>query len=187
MRRGFKAECERRALAARETLGLGPTDKLCPWDYAKTVGAHVVGADELDLPPAHKAQLLVHDSSSWSGMTLVEDGILLVVINSAHSKARQAATLMHELAHSILGHQPSSAHVSDAGLVLLSDYSDEQEEEADWLSAVLLLPEPALIFHRGEGRSAHEIASLFGVSLDLANWRCRMSGVEKRLAFRARR
>ncbi|MBN8816062.1 MAG: ImmA/IrrE family metallo-endopeptidase [Sphingomonas sp.] len=144
----------------------------------------VRGADELGLAPDHKAQLMVHDPDSWSGMTLAERDIKLIVLNSSHSRARQCATLMHELAHIMLDHAPASAVASGSGLVLLSDYSDDQENEADWLGAALLLPEAALLLHRGAGRTPAEIARMFGVSLDLCNWRCRTTGVERRLANR---
>jgi Zn-dependent peptidase ImmA (M78 family) len=119
-------------------------------------------------------------------MTLAEDGLLLIVLNSAQSKRRQASTLMHEIAHSILDHMPASVQVSPAGFVLLSDYSDEQEEEADWLGGALLLPQVALYHHRSNGMSVADIAHHFGVSEDLCHWRCRMTGVERRLAFRAK-
>lgn len=186
MRRGFKAEAERRAEAARSALGLDPIAKLDPWIYAEHLGAYVVGADELDLPAKHAIQLLERDSDSWSGMTLEEDDLLLIVLNTSHGRRRQCATLMHELAHSILDHAPAEVQVSAGGLVFLSDYSDEQEEEADWLGGSLLLPQVALLHHRSQGVSVREIASMFGVSDDLCHWRCRMTGVEKRLAFRAR-
>lgn len=186
MRRGFKADAERRSQAARELLGLEPIAKLCPWIYADKLGISVIGADELDLAPAHAAQLLKHDSESWSGMTLDEDGIQIVVLNSSHGKNRQASTLMHELAHLILGHAPASVNLSPSGLTLLSEYSGDQEEEADWLGAALLLPEPALLHHRSMGLSLTQISELFGVSGELCAWRCRMTGVEKRMAFRRR-
>ena len=186
MRRGFKAESERLAEAARASLGLNPFAKLDPWAYAESLGAYVLGADELDLAPQHAAQLLQRDPDSWSGMTLAEDGLLLIVLNSAQSKRRQASTLMHELAHSILDHTPASVQVSPSGLVLLSDYSDEQEEEADWLGGALLLPQVALFHYRSAGEPIADIARRFGVSDDLCHWRCRITGVEKRLAFRAR-
>ena len=161
MRRGFKAESERLSEAARASLGLGALEKLDPWAYAETLGAYVVGADELDLPPQHAVQLLHRDPDSWSGMTLAEDGLLLIVLNSAQSKPRQASTLMHEIAHSILDHTPATVQVSPSGLVLLSDYSDEQEEEADWLEGALLLPQAALYHHRSNGMSVPEVARYF--------------------------
>ncbi|WP_256731580.1 ImmA/IrrE family metallo-endopeptidase [Sphingomonas sp. dw_22] len=186
MRRGFKADAERRAEAARTDLGLDPLAKLDPWVYAAKLGVLVFDVNDLDLDPAHVSQLLVHDPDSWSGMTLDEDGVRLIVLNNAQSKRRQCSTLMHELSHLILEHVPASVNVSPSGLTLLSDYSDEQEEEADWLGAALLLPQAALLHHRSTGSSMQEIARHFGVSDDLCSWRCRMTGVEKRLAFRAR-
>jgi Zn-dependent peptidase ImmA (M78 family) len=186
MRRGFKAEAERRAEAARSALGLSAIARLDPWAYAELIGAYVVGADELDMPAEHATQLLQRDPDSWSGMTLAEDDLLLIVLNTSHSKRRQSATLMHELAHAMLQHTPASVQVSPGGMVLLSDYSDDQEEEADWLGGALLLPQVALLHYRGSGMTARDIAQLFGVSEELCNWRCRMTGVEKRLTFRAR-
>lgn len=146
----------------------------------------VFEATELDLEPHHAAQLLEKDPDSWSGMTIFEEGTHVVVLNSSHQRPRRTATLMHELAHIILDHVPADIEVSPSGLILLSDYSVEQEEEADWLGAALLLPESALLLHRGRGTSIGEIAQFYGVSEPLCNWRCRMTGVEKRLAFRGR-
>lgn len=186
MRWGFKAEAERRAQAARALLGLEPIAKLCPWDYATILDIHVLGADELDLSPEHAKQLLERDPDSWSGMTLDEDGFQLVVLNSTHSRKRQASTLMHEIAHIDLRHAPAGVSVSPSGLTLLSEYSDDQEEEADWLGAALLLPEVALLHYRSAGLSFDEISDAFGVSSELCAWRCRMTGVEKRMAFRRR-
>ncbi|WP_238560228.1 ImmA/IrrE family metallo-endopeptidase [Sphingomonas sp. Mn802worker] len=119
-------------------------------------------------------------------MTLYEEGTHVVVLNSAHPRTRQTATLMHEIAHIELEHVPADVSVSPSGLVLLSDYSADQEEEADWLGAALLLPEPALLDGRGRGLTTAAIARDYGVSEALCQWRCRMTGVEKRLAFRGR-
>lgn len=186
MRRGFKADSERRSAAARQALGLSATAKLCPWQYADHLDVLVYDANELDLPAQHARQLLVTDPHSWSGMTLLEEGVYLIVLNSTHPQTRRTATLMHELAHISLEHVPAEVNVSPSGLVLVSDYSAEQEEEADWLGAALLLPEPALIQHRRQGVSPEAIAQIFGVSPQLCHWRCRMTGVEKRLAFQRR-
>lgn len=186
MRRGFKAQAERRSIAARESLHLDPTAPLCPWQYAQFLGIMVFGADELNLEAEHAAQLLQRDPDSWSGMTLLDDGAHVVVLNSAHWRTRQTATLMHEIAHITLEHVPADVTVSASGIVLLSDYSAEQEDEADWLGAALLLPEQALLRHRGLGRAHAAIANAYGVSEVLCQWRCRMTGVEKRVALRAR-
>jgi Zn-dependent peptidase ImmA (M78 family) len=184
VRRGFKAEAERRAAAVRATFGLNTIDPLSPWRYAESRNILVLEATDLELSNEHVHQLLVKDADSWSGMTLYENGEHLIVLNSSHSPARRTATLMHEIAHIDLDHIPVDVDVSSSGLVLLSDYSSDQEEEADWLGGALLLPEPALMHHRSRGLSIASIAALYGVSEQLCGWRCRMTGVEKRLAFR---
>ena len=186
MRRGFKADAERRSISARESLELSTTAPLCPWALAEALGVMVFGADELDLEVEHADQLLQRDPDSWSGMTLHDQGTHVVVLNSSHPRTRQTATLMHEMAHITLGHTPAEVTVSPSGLVLLSDYSAEQEDEADWLGAALLLPEAALLQERSRGISPGVIALTYGVSEALCQWRCRMTGVEKRLALRAK-
>jgi Zn-dependent peptidase ImmA (M78 family) len=71
--------------------------------------------------------------------------------------------------------------VSETGLLLLSDYSDEQEQEADWLAAALLLPRDTLIRLRAASHSVTDIASRYGVSEPLCEWRLRMTGVDIQL------
>ncbi len=85
---------------------------------------------------------------------------------------------MHELAHIELRHAAARVEVSDTGLLLLSDYSDEQEQEADWLGAALLLPREGLVKLRSAHKSMSEIATLYGVSEALCEWRLRMTGVD---------
>jgi Zn-dependent peptidase ImmA (M78 family) len=157
---------------------------LCPWQYADALGVLVFGANELDLPAADAEQLLIRDHESWSGMTIREHDATVVVLNSAHPRTRQASTLMHELAHLVLDHGPTEVHVSESGHLLLSDYSDEQEDEADWLMGALLLPRVALLQHRSSGRTPAQIAATFHVSVELCQWRLRMTGVETQLRYR---
>lgn len=71
-------------------------------------------------------------------------------------------------------------------MMLLSDYPVEQEDEADWLASALLIPRDALHALRRSGQSSDEIASYFGVSKPLAEWRIRMTGVDTQLRRAAR-
>jgi Zn-dependent peptidase ImmA (M78 family) len=88
---------------------------------------------------------------------------------------------MHELAHIELRHSPARVEVSESGLLLLSDYSDEQEQEADWFGAALLLPREGLVLLRSARKSAAEIADHYGVSEALCQWRLRMTGVDTQM------
>lgn len=188
MRRGFKAQAERMALAARMSLGIEPMGPLDPWRYAKSLGIEILDFESLALTPRCKRQLLVTDSESWSGMTLRINDAVAIVLNPAHSKSRQTSTLMHEISHVELKHVPTRVDISDSGILLVSEYPEDAEAEADWLSSAMLLPRDALLFHRTNGASPDEIARIFGVSRALCEWRLRMTGVDvqrRRAALRA--
>ena len=178
MRHGFKAQAERLSLRAREELGLTPEDALDPWLYAEHVGVVVLDFSTLDLPEKSRLRLVSTDSESWSGMTLNEGGTTAILINPSHSRGRQANTLMHELAHVMLRHVPAQVNVSESGLLLLSDYSEETEAEADWLAAAMLLPRDVLLACRRRGDTIAAIAAAFGTSEQLCEWRVRMTGVD---------
>jgi hypothetical protein len=178
MRRGFKAQAERSAAAARQALGLPTNAPIDPWSYAKYLNVRVLDFGTLGLPTRDVSQLTVIDGDSWSAMALQLEGIFAIVLNPAHVTTRQRNDLMHELAHIELNHRPARVEVSESGLLLLSDYSDEQEQEADWLAAALLLPRDGLVQLRASQFSTADIASHYGVSVALCEWRLRMTGVD---------
>jgi hypothetical protein len=178
VRHGFKAQSERAASAARTRLGLKSYAPLDPWAYAAELNVMVLEFGRLGLPARTVRQLTVVDCDSWSAMTLRVDGAFAIVINPGHAVTRQRSDLMHELAHIELRHSPARVEVSASGLLLLSDYSDEQEQEADWLGAALLLPREGLVRLRSAQKSTTEIATYYGVSEALCEWRLRMTGVD---------
>jgi hypothetical protein len=178
VRRGFKAQAERAAADARNALNLPLNAPIDPWSYAAYLKVRVLDFGKLGLPMRAVSQLTVVDGDSWSAMTLQIEGMFAIVLNPAHAIARQRNDLMHELAHIELGHTPARVEVSESGLLLLSDYSDEQEQEAHWLAAALLLPRDGLVQLRSAHHSASEIANRYGVSEALCEWRLRMTGVD---------
>jgi Zn-dependent peptidase ImmA (M78 family) len=181
VRHGFKAQSERSAASARTALGLRPNAPLDPWEYAKHLNVRVLDFETLSLSKQAKSQLTVHDPDSWSAMTLQVDGKFSIVLHPRHLLTRQRSDLMHELAHIELRHSPVRVEVSESGLLLLSDYSDEQEQEADWFGAALLLPREGLVRLRATRKSPAEIAAYYGVSEALCLWRLRTTGVETQM------
>lgn len=141
----------------------------------------VLDFNSIDISNSCRQRLLVTDSESWSGMTLKEGGTTAIIVNPSHSPGRQSSTLMHELAHVILKHVPARVDVSPTGMLLLSDYSEDSEAEADWLAAAMLLPRDVLIRSRRRGDSVADIAQAFGTSDQLCEWRLRMTGVDVQL------
>ena len=152
-----------------------------PWAYAQHLEVVVLDFSSLGLSIKSIRQLTIEDGDSWSAMTLKEGEALAIVLNPAHAATRQRNDLMHELAHIELSHVPVRVDISKTGVFLLSDYSDEQEQEADWHAGALLLPRAALVHYRSRGKTVSEIANYYGVSESLCEWRLRMTGVEVQL------
>ena len=178
-RRGFKAWCERVALEKRTELRLRAIDPLPAERLAEVIGVQIWTPAQIPgVPPECLKTLLHDDPESWSAITLRFPGADLIIVNSAHSKARQASNLMHELAHLLLGHRPSRVDVSEDGPLLLRTHDQSQEEEANWLSGCLLLPRPCLLSILRNGGATRESAERFGVSLDMLTYRLRVTGVE---------
>lgn len=184
MRRGFKTQAEDRAAEVRRQLKLGAMAPLDPWAYSAHLGVTILDFTALGLSPKTVHQLTVADCDSWSAMTLKEGDTFGIVLNPAHALTRQRNDLTHELAHIELRHMPARVEVSKSGVLLLSDYSDEQEQEADWHAGALLLPRHALVHHRSNNQSTEAIADHFGVSRALCEWRLRMTGVDVHLRRR---
>lgn len=178
MRHGFKAQAERLSISVRQKLGQGPRDPLAIERYAESLDVVILTFAELTLSAKAKRQLLVADPESWSGMTIKIDGLRGILINPQHSPERQRNTIMHELAHISLGHVATRVDVGPDGILLVSEYSEEDEGEADWLASALLLPRDALHYFRGRGQTVEQIESYFGVSKQLCEWRLRMTGVD---------
>jgi Zn-dependent peptidase ImmA (M78 family) len=142
------------------------------------LGVRVVEFRSLDLQGPAVRQLTVVDPESWSAMTLKEGSALAIVLNPVHAPTRQRSDLMHELAHVELRHIPARVDVSETGMLLLSDYSEDQEQEADWHGAALLVPRSGLAHFRAQKKTITDIAEHYGVSESLCEWRLRMTGVD---------
>lgn len=178
MRRGFKALADRGSLAARVALGLTAIAPLDPWVLANHLDVLVLNIADLELTKESVEQLTRTDQESWSAMTLQSGSTHGIVVNPAHALTRQRVDLMHELGHIQLKHSPARVEVSKLGVLLLSDYSEDQEQEADWHAAAFLLPRDGLIQMRARGDSVTQIATHYGVSESLCEWRLRMTGVD---------
>lgn len=182
MQRGYKAWCERFSADTRRELDLPSTAPLSARQLARHLGIRVWTPDDVPgLQPEARAVLLRNDGtpSCWSAVTLIVGEKTLVILNSSHSPARQASDLMHELAHRIRNHEPEEMSISAEGLMLLRAYDKEQEEEADWLAGVLLLPRDALVHIRRQGLSDEEVIAEYGVSKRMYTYRVSMTGVNR--------
>lgn len=182
MQRGYKAWCERFSADTRRDLDLPSTAPLGARQLATHLGIRVWTPDDVPGLPAETRKVLLRNDgtpSCWSAVTLIVGEKTLVILNSSHSPARQASDLMHELAHRIRNHEPEEMSISSEGLMLLKAYDKEQEEEADWLAGVLLLPRDALVHIRRQGMPDEEVIASYGVSKRMYTYRVSMTGVNR--------
>jgi len=183
LKRGFKSQSEKRAIEVRKAFGLTDIEPLQAHEVACKLGVRVWSPNDITGLSAEDLAHLVHgDPDGWSAFTMRIDRKFLVVYNPAQTQPRVNSVLMHEIAHIMLGHELANAGITDDGHLIPSHYNQEQEDEADWLGATLLLPRPVLLWIRRQSMS-NEIASQhFNVSGQMLQWRFRMTGVDAQLS-----
>jgi Zn-dependent peptidase ImmA (M78 family) len=187
-RRGFKSWCEEVSCSVRREQGLRDVDPLLPSALAASLGALLVPVEEVRGVPADVRLRLVRDHrDGWSAITVSASGRTLVVFNSGHSAARRSSDLMHELAHVLLRHVPRRSFVDPTRNLLLRTFDADQEEEAGWLAACLLLPRGALLLARASGWSNDAVCRRYGVSADLLRFRVNVTGVDRQVTRVRRR
>jgi len=178
LQRGFKSWCENIAISYRKELDLEKHSSLCPHLLAKHLKAKLFTPKEISgLSAPDRKLLLQTDASSWSAVTLSTNNSNLIIYNSSHVKTRQANDIMHELSHIIARHKPQMIHYSHEIGMLLRQYDKGQEDEADCLAAILLLPKEVLLKVKFSRISTVKAARYFGVSQKLFQMRLNTSGV----------
>ena len=171
-RRGFKTWCETVAHQKRRSLKVPSTAPLDPYLLAEDMGVAVIYVEQVpDLAPGTLDQLTKHDPDSWSAVTVCWKNKYLIVMNSAHAKTRQSSSLMHELAHLIIGHKPARLDITPDGLMYLSTYDKTNEEEANWLSGASCFHVTPSCISDVWGLTNEETAALYGCSTSMVLFR----------------
>jgi IrrE N-terminal-like domain len=177
---------ELRALGLRDFAGVKEDQPLDPFALAGFARLLVIDFDSIEgLSPESRAHLLGEAADEWSGGACsrpLPNGWRLVILNPAHGKQRNRATLMEEVAHVFLGHQANRlAAIADpksgskAGRMLARDYNHDDEEAAYAVGAAALVPFAALRRLVLMGRTASEIARHFRVSRPLVEYRIKVT------------
>jgi IrrE N-terminal-like domain len=180
-----RKQFELRALGLRDFAGVTAEQPLDPFALAGFARLLVVDFESIEgLSPESRAHLLGDAADEWSGGACsrpLPDGWKLVILNPAHGKQRNRATLMEEVAHVFLGHAPnrlavvSAETTGDRKRILTRDYNQDDEEAAYAVGAAALVPYAALRRLVASGRSAHEIARHFLVSRQLVVYRIKVT------------
>jgi Zn-dependent peptidase ImmA (M78 family) len=174
MRRGFKAEAERKAGTAREMAGLGLDDALDARVLAAHHGLAVRSADTL--VAVEKLEALERlQPGAFSACTFDLPRGKVIVVNPLASQERVQSDIAHEVSHVLLQHRVKT--VERVGDFSFFACDPEEEQEANWLAGCLLLPRPLLVRAFRRGWTSEDIAREFNVSLQMANFRARVTGV----------
>jgi Zn-dependent peptidase ImmA (M78 family) len=129
---------------------------------------------------------VVNDPWGWSAVTVAVHGRVIVVYNNRKSSGRQASDVTHELAHVILSHEPATVILSESVDLSMRTFDQKQEGEANCLAWALLLPRDVLFDARKSRLSIDSIATTFGVTETLVQYRLRMTGIDVQLQRRRR-
>ena len=183
--RGFKARCEEMSLSLRAEIGFDATAPLPPDQLASYLGVAVWSVTMLGLDENDLSQLIDIDPDSWSAITVSAAGHEAIIVNPNHRRGRYSSDVMHELAHLLLGHQPSTMFFAANGDMALRGYDRLAEDEANWLAAALLLPREALVLTRRRRLADQQICEHYGVSRQMLRFRTSVTGVDRQ--FRRRK
>ena len=171
---------ELKALGLRDFAGVRMDQPLNPFDLAEFANLIVVRFDEVTgLSEAAREHLIGSASESWSGGACsLPNGMKLVILNPTHGRSRTNATLMEEICHVFLGHQPNRLSIvtrDDRGKVMNRDYRKADEEEAYAVGAAALVPYASLKRMLWQGKTSLDIALHFRVSSELVEYRMKVT------------
>jgi len=173
---------ELQALGFRDFAGVRPAAALDPFRLAKFANLLVVDFAQIkNLSKSTRDRLLGSASEEWSGGACshaLADGRRIVILNPNHGPARTNATLMEEISHVFLGHQPSRLKVlatKKNGRTVARDYRKADEEAAYATGAAALVPYAALRTIVLGGQRSSEIAKHFRVSRELVEYRLKVT------------
>ena len=159
-------------------MSLSPTLTLNAWRLADHLGVLVepMSSYMAEAPGAVRF-FQTEGREMFSAVTVFRGPLRTIVFNDAHALVRQTSNIVHELGHGLLGHPPTVA-MDERGC---RDADREIEEEADWLSGVLLVPDAAALLIVRRGWSIAEAATKYGVSGEMIRFRVNVTGARRRV------
>lgn len=178
---------EKKGLELRKLARAGPTDRLDIFKLAAALSAEIIQLSwGGDFPDAILQRLTEIDPECFSAGTLVLPDGFLIVVNPAHSAARNSMSVLEECAHIHLKHRPERIHNLDSHF-FSRRYDESMEKEAYAVGAAALLPSSILDPIKSGSISVRNLALHYGVSEDLVRFRLRELGWAKPVSRKARR
>jgi Zn-dependent peptidase ImmA (M78 family) len=178
LKRGFKTWCEKIALDFRKELGIGKQMPLKAVSLAEHLNVKIFTPDMIpNFDETNRSILLEEEADAWSAVTLCKNNNYIIITNPRKPCSRQSNDIMHELSHIIIGHKAQMIHSFETG-IFLRHFDKDQEAEADWLAATLLLSRDALFRIAFSIKNISTAAKEYGVSEILLNMRLNLTGVK---------
>ena len=167
-------------MALRDFARVRPDSPLNPFDLARFADLIVLDFDKVEgLSDAAREHLLGPAAEAWSGgACTLPNGMKLVILNPNHGPARTKSTLMEEICHVFLDHQPNRLSIvtkDERGKVMNRDYRKADEEEAYGVGAAALVPYASLKRLLLQGKTVPDVAAHFRVSRDLIEYRMKVT------------
>lgn len=168
LRRGFVKESEEYAVEFRQELGLIDYAPLCPIALA----AHLeIPLGPISTHPTITKEVKYHfagqEKASFSAVTLADGSYREILYNDYQHPNRCVSSIMHEIAHIVLGHPPKPPFLGDT----CRDFDPVMEQEANQLGFTILVPKQAALFAIESFQDRKAAASHYGVSVKLLNHR----------------
>ena len=186
MERGFKTRCEEMARTVRSGLRLAAYDPLPPGLLAGHLDVQIWSIECLGLSDEDIHQLTEVDPDSWSAITVSAAGREAIIVNPKHGGGRYSSDVMHELAHLMLRHRPSTMFFAGQENLALRGYDEALEEEANWLAGALLLPRDALVRVKLRRTPMESACETYGVSKQMLTFRLNVTGVARQFSRKGR-
>jgi Zn-dependent peptidase ImmA (M78 family) len=133
--------CEDIAEETRAELELGAQDPVEAERLARLLEIEVVLlGDYRDKCPDEVVQLCEEDPTALSAVTFFRGTQCMVIVNPRHPRHSKEESVLHELAHVLLEHEPKQLF-NDHGLRI---WHDCDEAQADYLTCALTVPSAEL-------------------------------------------
>lgn len=173
-----KEELEQTAEQFRNDLGLGDDE---PLDSLRldVEGVDIVRLTQTKCIDSATLERLSTDAcGEWSAMSVPLDEYherWAVLLNDCHTAERQRVTLLEEVWHILSGHKLTKiAKIADS---FGRTYDSAEEHDAYYLASASLLPRSAITGFVADGMISGDIASYFGTSPELVEYRIKRLGL----------
>ncbi len=176
---GFKARAERLAEDLRAEASADSAKPLDLRAVARCLDVRIVSAT--DLIAIERLQEIERiQAFAFSACTFEINGRQVIVFNPLRSAARRASDVAHELAHVVLDHDLTEVQYLNE--IAFRTCLPGQEQEATVLGGALLLPRKVLLREARQGATVDQIATKYGVTTQMTQFRWNATGVERQVA-----